>query len=151
MSKKLFSTLAIAGALLATSAIHAQQPMSSRDSATKAVKLYAAKVKAGLHAEESITKAVSRTDKSEAVFIGTVDFVDSVDFLDDGTPFRIVAIDSRRPVLQFHFVFCLGNSAVNTCGRLIEGRRVQFTSDVLTLDEGDEAGLAIFVAKKVKT
>lgn len=151
MSKKLFSTLAIAGALLATSAIHAQQPLSARDSATKAVKLYAAQVKVGLRAEESITKAVPRTDKAEATFIGYVELVDSVDFLDDGTPFRIVAVDANRPTPQFHFVFCLGNSAVNTCGRLIEGRRVQFTADVLTLEEGDEAGLAIFVAKKVKT
>lgn len=151
MSKKLFSTLAVAGALLATSAIHAQQPLSARDSATQAVKLYASQVKAGLRAEESITKAVPRTDKAEAVFIGTVELVDAVDFLDDGTPFRIVAVDSRRPTAQFHFIFCLGNSAVNTCGRLIEGRRVQFTADVLTLEEGDEAGLALFVAKKIKT
>jgi hypothetical protein len=151
MSKRLFSTLAIAGALLATSAIQAQQPLPSRDAATKAVKLYAAQVKTSLRAEESITKAVPRLDKAEAVFIGRIELVDSVDFLDDGTPFRIVAIDSRRPSAQFHFVFCLGTSAVNTCGRLREGRRVQFTADVLTIEEGDEAGLALFVAKKVKT
>lgn len=151
MSKRLFSTLAIAGALLATSAVHAEQPLSSRDTTTKAVKLYAAQVKAGLRAEESINKAVPRTDKAEAVFIGFVDFIDGVDFLDDGTPFRIVVVDSNRPFAQFHNIICLGTSAVNTCGRLREGRRVQFTADVLTIEDGAEAGLALFVAKKVKT
>lgn len=151
MSKKLFATLALAGALLTVSAVNAQEPVSAREGLVKAVKQYAAQVKAGLRADETVTKAVPRTDKAEAVFIGYVDFVDGVDFLDDGTPFRIVVVDSNRPFAQFHNIICLGSSAVNTCGRLREGRRVQFTSDVLTIEDGADAGLALFVAKKVKT
>jgi hypothetical protein len=149
MVRKLVFAAAVA--LLAGSAVQAQQPLSPRESALKAVQLYAAQVKADLRADETVTKAVSRTDKAEATFIGTIEVVDAVDFLDDGTPFRIVALSANRPVDQFHFVFCLGGSAVNTCGRLIEGRRVQFTADVLTIDDGESAGLAIFVAKKIKT
>ena len=152
MSKKLFFSLAIAGALLTASATYAQQPLSPREALVKAVERYAAQVKPTLRAEEGpVTKAVPRTDKAEAIFIGTVELVDSTDFLDDGTPFRIVAIDSRRPFDQFHFIVCLGSSSNNACGRLREGRRVQFTTDVLTIEDGDEAGLALFVAKRIKT
>lgn len=152
MSKKLFATLALAGALLTVSAANAQEPVSARDGLVKAVERYAAQVKPSLRAEDGpANKAVPRTDKAEAVFIGVTELVDSVDFLDDGTPFRIVALSARRPIDQFHFVICLGTSAVNTCGRLREGRRVQFTADVLTIEEGDDAGLALFVAKRVKT
>lgn len=156
MSKRLFATFALAGALLTVSAATAQEPLSAREGLSKAVERYAAQVKPALRAEDApadrpANKAVPRTDKAEAVFIGVTELVDGVDFLDDGTPFRIVALSARRPIDQFHFVICLGNSAVNTCGRLIEGRRVQFTADVLTIEDGDEAGLALFVAKKVKT
>ena len=152
MSKKLFAAFALAGALLTVSAANAQQPASSREGLTKAMERYAAQVKPSLRAEDGpANKAVPRTDKAEATFIGVTELVDSVDFLDDGTPFRIVAISARRPIDQFHFIVCLGTSAVNTCGRLLEGRRVQFTADVLTIEDGDDAGLALFVAKKVKT
>lgn len=150
MSKKLLATLALTGALLTVSAANAQEPVSARDGLVKTVKRYASQVKAGLRSE-AVTKAVPRTDKAEAVFIGYVDFVDGVDFLDDGTPFRIVVVDSNRPFAQFHNIICLGSSAVNTCGRLRENRRVQFTADVLTIEDGADAGLALFVAKRVKT
>lgn len=152
MSKKLFATLALAGALMTVSAANAQGPASAREGLMKSMERYAAQVKPGLRAEDGpADKAVPRTDKAEATFIGVIELVDGVDFLDDGTPFRIVAISARRPVDQFHFIVCLGTSAVNTCGRLLEGRRVQFTADVLTVEDGDSAGLALFVAKKVKT
>jgi hypothetical protein len=151
MSKKIFTTLALALFVFAGVA-GAQDAAASKDALTKALEGYAQKVKAELRSGEgAVPKAVPRQDKAEATFIGTVALVDDTDFLDDGTPFRLVAIDANRPVEQFHFIFCLGNSFVNSCGRLIEGRRVQFTSDVLTLEDGDEAGLALFVAKKIKT
>lgn len=152
MSKKLFATLALAGALLTVSAANAQEPVSARDGLVKAMERYAAQVKPTLRAEDGpANKAVPRTDKAEAIFIGVVELVDSVDFLDDGTPFRIVAISARRPIDQFHYIVCLDTSAVNSCGRLVEGRRVQFTTDVLTIEDGDEAGLALFVVKRIKT
>jgi hypothetical protein len=151
MSKKIFTTLALALFVFAGVA-SAQEAASSRDALVKALGEYAAKVKAELRSGEgAVPKAVPRQDKAEATFIGTIALVDGTDFLDDGTPFRIVAIDANRPIDQFHFIFCLGSSFNNSCGRLIEGRRIQFTADVLTIEEGDEAGLALFVAKKIKS
>lgn len=151
MSKKIFTTLALALFVFAGVA-SAQDAASSQNALVKALEDYAAQVKAGLPSGEgAVPKAVPRLDKAEATFIGTLELVDDTDFLDDGTPFRIVVIRARRPVDQFHFVFCLGNSFNSACGRLREGRRIQFTADVLTLEEGDEAGLAIFVAKRIRT
>lgn len=151
MSKKIVTTLALALFMFAGVA-SAQDTAASKDALNKALESFAQKVKAELRSSEGpILKAVPRTDKAEATFIGTIALVDDTDFLDDGTPFRIVAIDANRPVEQFHFIFCLGSSFNNSCGRLIEGRRIQFTADVLTLEEGNEAGLALFVAKKIKT
>lgn len=151
MSKKIFPTLALALFVFAGVA-SAQEAASSRDALAKALEGYAAKIKAELRSGEgAVPKAVPRTDKAEATFIGTLALIDDTDFLDDGTPFRLVAIDASRPVDQFHFIFCLGSSSVNSCGRLREGRRVQFTADVLTVEDGDNAGLALFVAKRIKT
>lgn len=96
-------------------------------------------------------KAVPRNDKAEASVIGTVRLVDSTDFLNDGTPFRIVAVEAKRPVTQNVFVVCLGSSFNSSCGRLITGRRVSFTSDLLIIDEGESAGLALLVVKKLQT
>ncbi|RPH56702.1 hypothetical protein EHM82_02825 [bacterium] len=151
MSKKIFTTLALALFVFAGVA-SSQDAAGSQNALVKALEDYAAQVKAGLPSGEgAVPKAVPRLDKAEAVFIGRLELVDDIDFLDDGTPFRIVAIRARRPVDQFHFIFCLGSAFTNSCGRLREGRRVQFTADILTLDEGDEAGLALFVAKRIKT
>lgn len=151
MSKKIFTVLALA--LFGFAGIaSAQDAAGSKDALAKALEGYAAQVKAGLPSGEgAVPKAVPRLDKAEATFIGTVLLVDDTDFLDDGTPFRIVAVQARRPIDQFHFIFCLGGSFNSACGRLREGRRVQFTADVLTIEDGDEAGLALFVAKKIKT
>jgi hypothetical protein len=151
MSKKIFTTFALALFVLAGAA-GAQDAAASKDALAQALADYATQVKAELRSGEgAVPKAVPRQDKAEATFIGTVALVDATDFLDDGTPFRLVAIDTNRPFDQFHFIFCLGGSFNNSCGRLREGRRVQFTADVLTIEEGDQAGLALFVAKRIKT
>jgi hypothetical protein len=96
-------------------------------------------------------KAVPRTDKAEATIIGAVDFVDATDFLDDGTPFRIVSVFARRPFDQDVLVVCLGSFLNTQCGRLAFGRRAQFTADVLVVEDGESAGLALLVVKKLKT
>jgi len=96
-------------------------------------------------------KAVPRTDKAEASVIGSVVFVDGVDFLSDGTPFRIVVIHSKKAFDQDVFIACLGTAFTNSCGRLIEGRRASFTADILVVEDGDSAGLALFVVKKLVT
>ena len=146
MPKRTVFVLAVAVLLVAVSA-WSQDRDSRRASLVKAVQAYA-KIQGTGSVPVDLEKAVPRTDKAEAVIIGTVEFVDSVDFLDDGTPFRFVDVEARRPFDQFIPVVCLGTSAVNTCGRLVEGRRVQFTGDLLI---DDETGLALTVVKKVKT
>lgn len=97
------------------------------------------------------TKAVPRTDKAESTIIGEVDFVDATDFLDDGTPFRIVSVFTNRPFGQDVLVVCLGSALNTSCGRLFLGRRAQFTADILVVEDGDSAGLALLVVKKLKT
>ncbi len=96
-----------------------------------------------------LEKAVPRTDKAEAQVIGSVLDVDDVNFTSDGTPFRIIAVTQNRPVSQFVLVVCLGSSSVSTCGRLPVGTRVFFTTDVLVLQDGDNAGFALLFAKRL--
>lgn len=146
-------TLAFAAALFILSgAVFAQQrPVSSSPAIQKALQEYV-RLNEGARVEEGFpTKAVSRTDKAESTVIGTVSFVDGTDFLDDGTPFRIVVVHSNRPISQDVFVVCLGGSFNSSCGRLLSGKRVSFTSDLLIVDEGDSAGLALLIAKKIQT
>jgi hypothetical protein len=146
-------TLAFAGALFILSgAVFAQQrPVSSSPAIQKALQEYV-RQNQGARVEEGIpAKAVSRTDKAEATVIGTVALVDGTDFLDDGTPFRIVAVRSKRPIDQNVFVVCLGGSFNASCGRLTSGRRASFTSDLLIVDEGESAGLALLIVKKLQT
>jgi hypothetical protein len=94
-------------------------------------------------------KAVPRTDKAEAIVIGSIVFVDSTDFLSDGTPFRIVVAHAKKPFDQDVFIACLGTAFNNSCGRLGLGRRASFTADILVVEDGDSAGLALFVVKKL--
>lgn len=96
-------------------------------------------------------KAVPRADKAEAVVVGAVVLVDGTNFLSDGTPFRIVAVHAKKPFDQDVFIACLGSSFNNSCGRLALGRRASFTADVLVVEDGESAGLALFVVKKLAT
>jgi hypothetical protein len=151
MSKRLLVTLAAAVALLATSGAVFAQPQTTLDNITEALKRYARQGgDLGLPDEGPLSKAVPRTDKAEAVVTGVLFFVSDVDFLDDGTPLRFVAIESRRPFAQDLLIACLGSSSVNACGRLVEGRRVQITSDLIALEDED-AGLYLLIAKKIQT
>ena len=145
--------LAFAGALLVLSgtAFAQQRPSSSSPALQKALQEYMRQAENARAEEGFPLKAVPRTDKAESTVIGTVVLVDSTNFLDDGTPFRIVVVQSKKPINQNVFVVCLGSSSNTSCGRLITGRRVSFTSDLLIIDEGESAGLALLVAKKLQT
>ena len=151
MSKRL--CVILLGVLLALSsaAVAQQRPAVSSGAVQKALENYLRLADVRPADPDLQLKSVSRTDKAEAVMIGTVDFVDSTSFLDDGTPFRIIAVYAKKPFDQDAFVVCLGSSWNSTCGRLVEGRRVSFTSDVLVIEDGDNAGLALFVVKKLTT
>lgn len=145
--------LAFAGALLVLSgtAFAQQRPSSSSPALQKALQEYMSQAEKTRGDEGFPLKAVPRTDKAESTVIGTVVFVDGTDFLDDGTPFRIIVVESKRPLTQDVFIVCLGSSFNNSCGRLALNRRVSFTSDLLVVDEGESAGLALLVAKKLQT
>jgi hypothetical protein len=145
--------LACAGALLVLSgtAFAQQRPSSSSPAIQKALQEYMSQAEETRGDEGFPLKAVSRTDKAESTVIGAVVFVDGTDFLDDGTPFRIVVVESKRPTTQDVYVVCLGSSFNNSCGRLGIGRRAQFTSDLLVVDEGESAGLALLIVKKLQT
>lgn len=97
-----------------------------------------------------LEKAVPRTDKAEAQIIGSVLDVDSLNFTSDGTPFRIIALNQNRPVSQFILVVCFGSSSATTCGRLALGKRVYFTADLLVVQDGDNAGFPLLIAKRLQ-
>ena len=149
MTKRLCVTLV--GLLFAfAGAAGAQQRLTGSSAAIeKALMQYARQMDGQAADQGPQLKAVPRTDKADATIIGAVDFVDSTDFLSDGTPFRIVAVYAKKPFNQDVFVVCLGSALNNSCGRLLEGRRASFTTDVLVVEDGDSAGLALFVVKKL--
>ena len=99
---------------------------------------------------EPSAKAVPRTDKAEATIIGSIDFISESDLLDDGTPWRLVVVQSRKPFAQYHYVACVGAAANTACGRL-RGGRVQFTADLVSVQDGEDAGFVLLISKKIKT
>jgi len=123
--------------LLADPAIH--QALEQLRSATRA----------GLTAD-SEDRRVPAADRADAFVTGKVLVVGDLDFLSDGTPFRIVAVQDRKPILQNVFMTCLGPGFSTACGRLVPGRRVSFNSWILVLQDGDSAGLALLVATRVQ-
>jgi hypothetical protein len=114
------------------------------------VDLYAASAGEQPIAIGPMEKKVPRVDKAEAQVIGSVLEVDSLHFTSDGTPFRIVALDQNKPVSQFILVVCFGSSAASTCGNLGVGRRVYFTTDLLVVQDGDNAGFPLLIAKRLQ-
>ena len=140
----------ICGLLLGSAAAQAA-PAPDRGAVAAALSAYLASAEATPAEREAPAKAVPRTDKAESVVIGRTVLVDATEFLDDGTPFRIVAVNSRRPFDQNIFVVCLGSALNTACGRLRLGGRVQFTSDLVIVEEGESAGLALLIVKKIKT
>jgi hypothetical protein len=151
MNKRLCVVLLGVLFVLSSAAFAQQRPPVSSGAVQKALENYLRLADVRPADPDVQLKSVSRTDKAETVVIGSVDLVDSTNFLDDGTPFRIVAVYAKKPFDQDVFVVCLGSSWNNTCGRLVEGRRASFTSDVLVIEDGDNAGLALFVVKKLST
>jgi len=140
----------LCGLLLGSAAVQAA-PALDPDAIAAALSGYLASAEPAPAPGDAPVKAVPRTDKAESVVIGRTALVGSTEFLDDGTPFRIVAVNSRKPFDQNVFVVCLGSSGNTACGRLRVGGRVQFTSDLLIIDEGESAGLALLIVKKIKT
>jgi hypothetical protein len=114
------------------------------------VDLYAASAGEQPIAIGPLEKKVPRTDKAEAQVIGSVLDIDDLHFTSDGTPFRIIALDQNRPVSQFILVVCLGSSAASTCGNLSLGRRVYFTTDLLVVQDGANAGFPLLIAKRLQ-
>jgi hypothetical protein len=131
----------------------AQEASSRHEAIAKALSSYLAAQAADAadqaNAEGAPTKAVPRSDKAETAVIGSVSYIGDIDFLSDGTPFRIIAVHARNPFDQDVFVVCLGDRWESTCDRLPYGRRISTTSDVLVVEDGDNAGLALFVVKKL--
>ena len=100
--------------------------------------------------DEPAAKAVPRTDKAEATIIGSIDWITESGVLDDGTPWRLVVVQSRKPFTQFHWVACVGAKLNAACGQL-RGGRVQFTADLVSVQDGEDTGLVVLVARKVKS
>jgi len=153
MSQRFCVACALVGLLLtiAGSALAQEPPAGSSAVIARALEQYLQEGGIEERGEDLQLKAVPRADKAEAAVIGGVSFVDATDFLSDGTPFRIIAVTSNRPFTQEVLVVCLGASFNASCGRLALGKRVSITSDILVIDSGDNAGLALFIVKKLQT
>lgn len=135
--------------ILATSASYAASVHVIDPKIYDAVDLYAQKAGEQPIAVVPMEKKVPKVDKAEATIIGAVLEVDSLNFTSDGTPFRIIALNQNKPVPQFILVVCLGSSAASTCGALPLGKRVQFTTDLLVVQDGDFAGFPLLIAKRL--
>lgn len=151
MTKRLCVVLVILLFAFAGAAGAQQRLTPSGAAIEKALENYARQMDRRVVETDVQLKAVPRTDKAEATVIGSIVFVDSTDFLSDGTPFRIVVVHSNKAFNQDVFIACLGTAFNNSCGRLGLGRRASFTADILVVEDGDNAGLALFVVKKLVT
>ena len=145
MRKGILIFAMVAGLLTMANAVQAQQKDRIGESMVRALEDYVQQASPRLDLD--LQKAVPRTDKAEAVVIGSVALVDDIHFLDSGTPFRIVIVSSNKPLFQLVPIVCLGSSSVVTCGRLRTGRRASFTGDLLL----DDDGLALIIAKRLQT
>ena len=151
MTKRRCVTLTAVLFALSGAAVAQERPTRSGAAIEKALINYVRQMEEQPADQGLPLKAVPRADKAEAVVVGAVALVDGTDFLSDGTPFRIVVAHAKKPFDQDVFVVCLGSSFNNSCGRLALGRRASFTTDVLVIEDGDSAGLALFVVKKLAT
>ncbi|HEV8579926.1 MAG TPA: hypothetical protein VGX68_12690 [Thermoanaerobaculia bacterium] len=151
MTKRIGITLMGLLFALSTAAVAQERVTGSRAAIEKLLTEYVQQLDTRSIDQDFQLKGVPRTDKAEATVVGTVTFVDGTDFLDDGTPFRIVEVRAKKPFDQFVYIACLGSSFNSSCGRLPAGRRVSFTSDILVIEDGESAGLALFVAKKLQS
>jgi hypothetical protein len=145
MRKGILMFAVVASLLTMAGAVQAQQNGHASQALSHALDVYVQHASPRLDVD--LQKSVPRTDKAEAALIGAVALVDDIHFLSSGTPFRIVIVSSNKPLFQLVPIVCLGSSSVVTCGRLVNGRRVSFTGDLLI----DDDGLAIIVAKKLQT
>ena len=154
MTKRLCVVL-VAMLFAFTAAANAQQRLTrltpSGAAIERALENYARQMDGRIVEQDFQLKAVPRTDKAEASVIGSVVFVDATDFLSDGTPFRIIVVHANKAFNQDVFIACLGSAFNSSCGRLALGRRVSITSDILVIEDGESAGLALFVVKKLAT
>jgi hypothetical protein len=151
MTKRLCVVLVVMLFAFAGAAGAQQRLTPSGAAIEKALTEYVRQMDGRIVEQDFQLKAVPRTDKAEASVIGSVVFVDATDFLDDGTPFRIIVVHANRAFNQDVFIACLGSAFNSSCGRLALGRRVSITSDILVIEDGDSAGLALFVVKRLVT
>jgi hypothetical protein len=110
-------------------------------------------VKAGMSArsEKPDAKAIPRKDTSETNLTGAVAGVGDLDFLSDGTPFRVVVFRTRTWIDQLTPVVCLDNLSLGACATLHVGQRIQTNNYIYTFQDGDFTALSLFYVKTIRT
>ena len=111
---------------------------------------------AALHAavnlsqDQATTKAISRKDLTDASITGPVVAVGDLNFLDDGTPFRVLILETRTWLHQLVPLVCVDNLATS-CGALHVNQRIATTNNIFAFQDGEFEALSLFYVRVLRT
>ena len=101
-----------------------------------------------LRALEPSAKAISRRNIADANLTAPVLGVGDLLFLDDGQPFRVVALAYPNQMVP---VVCRNKLALEECGKLRVGQRISTVYDIATFQDGFYHNLSILYVRTLKT
>ena len=93
-------------------------------------------------------KAISRKNIADANLTAPVLGVGDLLFLDDGQPFRVVALAYPNQMIP---VVCRNKLAVEECGKLRVGQRISTINDIATFQDGFYHNLSVLYVRTLKT
>jgi hypothetical protein len=97
---------------------------------------------------EPSAKAISRKNIADANLTAPVLGVGDLLFLDDGQPFRVVALAYPNQMIP---VVCRNKLALEDCGKLRVGQRISTVNDIATFQDGFYHNLSILYVRTLKT
>jgi hypothetical protein len=95
-------------------------------------------------------KAISRKDLTDASITGPVVAVGDLNFFDDGTPFRILILETRTWLHQLLPLVCVDNFAFS-CGAVHVNQRIATTNNIFAFQDGEFDALSLFYVRVLRT
>lgn len=97
---------------------------------------------------EPSAKIISRKNIADANLTAPVLGIGDLLFLDDGQPFRVVALAYPNQMIP---VVCRNKLALEDCGKLRVGQRISTVNDISTFQDGFYHNLSILYVRTLKT
>ena len=97
---------------------------------------------------EPSAKAISRKNIADANLTAPVLGVGDLLFLDDGQPFRVVALAYPNQMIP---VVCRNKLALEDCSKLRVGQRISTVNDIATFQDGFYHNLSVLYVRTLKT